>query len=264
MKKPRKQPANQQGFTVVELIVVIILSVLFSGLVLGFFIDFWRSTSTLENDTETFVTRQNAGDKLRELLNTASGLISQNSIADAHADNPDPGDASGTHWELLHAVPTTVGLPANGQTTPLFYFKAPSVDSSKNFIMNGEQPYQDEFILYLDGTAKELLVRTLANPNAPNDRLVTTCPSSQASASCPADQIIAGDISSVDLRYFSRSGNTIDYTSVTDPNTGAYDGPDFPAVEVVELTLHLNRKSVIHGGFDTQNETIVRVALRNG
>ena len=56
----------------------------------------------------------------------------------------------------------------------------------------------------------------------------------------------------------------IDWTSITDPLTGAYIGPDFPSVEVVELTINLGRKAVIKGAQDTSNQTIVRVALRNG
>lgn len=252
------------GFTIVELIVVMVLTVAFSALVLTFMIDFWRSVASLENDSETLVTRQNAGDRLRDTLNAASQLVTQNSITDAHANVPDPSDVSGTHWLIIHAVPSSITMPASGSYTPVFYFTAPSVNSSKSFIMNGSQPYYDEFVLYLNGSTKQLLLRTLVNPSASGDRLTTSCPSSAASASCPADTVIGSDITSINTRYFSRSGNTIDYTSITDPSTGAYIGPDFPAVEVVELTLHLKRTSVVHNGADTINQTIVRVALRNG
>jgi type II secretory pathway pseudopilin PulG len=251
------------GFTLVELVVAMTLSLAVSGLVLGFFIDFWRSISALENDSETFVTRQNAGDKLRDALNPATNLINQNSLADANAGNPDPSDVSGTHWVLNHAVPATVTMPANG-TTPLFYFSAPSIDSSRNLIMNGSQPYLDEYVLYINGSTKKLLLRTLKNTAASGNRAKTTCPAAIASTSCPADLTIAAEVSSVSVRYFSRSGNTIDYTSITDPTTGAYIGPDFSAVEVVELTVRLQRKATVKGGFDTKNETTIRVALRNG
>jgi prepilin-type N-terminal cleavage/methylation domain-containing protein len=256
--------AAEKGFTLVELLVVIVLTVAFSTIVLSFMIDFWRGTATLENDSETLVSRQNAGDRLRETLNAASQLISQNSISDTHANVPDPSDASSTHWLLIHAIPGNTPMPASGSATPLFYFNAPSVDSSKNFIMNGSQPYSDEFVLYLNGSSKQLFLRTLVNPSASGDRLKTSCPPAIATSSCPADTAIAGDITSVDTRYFSRSGTSINYTSITDPSTGAFIGPDFPVVEVVELTLHLKRTSTLHGGIDTTNETIVRVALRNG
>jgi type II secretory pathway pseudopilin PulG len=266
-KHPAAHPpglaSHQSGFTLVELAVVMTLTLLFSGLIMTFFLDLWGSTATLQNDSETFVGRENAGDSLREAFNAASGLITQNGIADAHTNNPDPAIAAGTYWTPLHAIPGTTNMPGSS-TTPLLYFEAPSVNSSKNFILNGTQPYKDNFVLYLNAGTKSLMLRTLANPSASGNRRVTSCPPSQASATCPADRTIASDISSVSLRYFSRSGNLLDWTSITDPLTGSYIGPDFPSVEVVELTLTVHRKSTVHSGSDTSNQTIVRIAFRNG
>ena len=259
-RQSRRSASREQGFTLVELLVAMILTVMFTGLVLSFMINFWSGAATLANDTASFVTRQNAGDSLRDKLNAASHLISQNSLSDTY---PMVNDGSSTHWIVIHAQPQTIPMPASGSYTPVVYYEAPSIDSSKNFIMNGAQPYYDEFILYLDGSTKELLLRTLVNPSASGDRLTTSCPAANASASCPEDTIIASDVSAIGTRYFSRSGNTIDYTSITDPTTGGYIGPDFPSVEVVELTVKIGRSSTINGGTDTSNETIVRVAMRN-
>jgi len=254
---------RSEGFTLVELLVVMVLTVMFSGIIMTFFLDLWGSTATLENDSETFVTRQDAGDKLREAFNAATDLVIQNGIPDSNPGNIDPSDPTGTYWLKLHAIPGTTNMPTSG-TTPLLYFEAPSVTSSKTFIMNGVAPYQDNYVLYLDASTKSLKMRTIANPAAAGNRVTTSCPAASASASCPADKTIASDISSVSTRYFSRSGNLLDWTSITDPVTGQYIGPDFPSVEVVEVTLHLARKSTLHGGTDTSNETIIRVAFRNG
>lgn len=255
--------ANEQGFTLVELVVYMTLTVMFTLLVFSFMFDFWGSAATLENDSETFVTRQDAGDSLRDRLNAAAHLVSQNSIADSNREVNEPTDTTGTFWQIIHAQPKTITMPAGGSYASVIYYEAPSVDTSKNYIMNGSQPYEDEFVLYLNGSTKQLLLRTLVNPSATGDRLKTSCPAASATSTCPADVIIASDITSVSTRYFSRSGNTIDYTSVTDPTTGLPVGPDFPSVEVVELTLNLGRKSTIGGAQSTANETIVRVALRN-
>lgn len=254
---------SESGFTLVELLVVIILTAMFSSLVLGFMISYWRGTVTFENDSETLVTRQDAGDKLRDALNAAAHLAIQNSIPDTHANVPDPADSTGTHWLPIHAIPGNTPMPASGTDTPLIYYTAPSINTSNSFIMNGAQPYYDEFVLYMDGSTKELLLRSLANPDAANNRLKTSCPPAQATATCPADQLIASDLTSIDTRYFSRSGNPIDYTSVVDPTTGDYIGPDFPAVDVAELTLHLARTNLVNNGAKTVDETIIRVALRN-
>jgi prepilin-type N-terminal cleavage/methylation domain-containing protein len=257
------RPLNDHGFTLPELISVMVVSLLFSGLIMYFGFEYWRASTTLVNDIDTFETRLTADDFLRNLMNASSGLMMQNSLPDQHTNNPDPADASNQYWIPIHAVPGTITMPASGSTTPLLYFRTPSQDSSKNIIMNGTQPYDDERVLYLNGATKQLLMRTLSNTNAPGDAAKTTCPTGQTSTTCRADKIIASDVSSVNTRYFSRSGNIIDYTSITDPITGQYIGPDFSAAEVIELTIHLSKKSTLKGGADSLSQTIIRVALRN-
>jgi hypothetical protein len=252
------------GFTLVELIIVMGMTLLITAMVLAFAIDFWGSSTSLQNDSTSFIDRNIAGDRIRDSLNVASGLIMQNSILDANAMKPDPADASGNHWLLIHAIPGSVSIGSSGSYTPLFYFQAPAIDTSKNIILNGANPYTNEFVLYLNGTTKQLLFRSLANSAATGNTTKTSCPAALATASCPADRVYANNVSSVDMRYFSRSGNTISYTSITDPTTGAYIGPDFTSVEVVELTIHEKIKATIHGAQDTINATTIRVALRNG
>ena len=254
---------DSSGFTLVELVVVMAITVMLSGLVLSFFLDLWASTATLQNDSETFVGRENAGDALRESFNASVGLINQNGIPDSHTNNPDPANATNNYWVPLHAIPGTTAMPNTG-TTPVLYFEAPSIDSSKNFIMNGSLSYKDDFVLYLDASTKDLMMRSLANPSATGDHVKTSCPPAQASVGCPADKVIVSDVSSISKRYFSRSGNLLDWTSIVDPLTGNYIGPDFPSVEVVEITLGLHRKATLHAGAATDNQTIIRVTFRNG
>jgi hypothetical protein len=256
--------SNQAGFTIPELISVMVVTTIFSGLIIYFAFTYWRSSATLESDMETYVSRLNAGDSLRDSFNEATGLITQNSIPDSHTGKPDPAYPSNLYWTPIHAIPGNTAMPASGSVTPLVYYSRPAVDSSKNYIMNGTQPYLNEYILYLDGSTKKLRQRTLANPAATGNAALTTCPDSAASSSCPADRTIAEDIQSIDLRYFSRTGNLIDYSSIIDPLDGSYIGPDFPAVEVVEFNLHTFRKSIVHGGADTSSQTVIRIALRNG
>jgi hypothetical protein len=129
--------------------------------------------------------------------------------------------------------------------------------------MNGTIPYQDNVVLYLNGSTKQLLARTVANGAAPSNRALTSCPPAVATNSCPADTVVADNVASVGMRYFSRSGNSIDYTSIIDPNTGGYIGPDFPSVEIVEFTLNLTQAAQFHNATNTSNQTVIRVALRN-
>jgi hypothetical protein len=254
---------DESGLTIVELLAVIITSSIIVTTVTAFALNFWTNIAIVQSDEDTLVSRLNAGDYLRDAINSAAGLINQNDLADAHTGNADPADASHTHWIPIHAVPGTISMGVPGTITPLIYFNRPSIDTSKNIIMNGTVPYQDDVILYMNGTTKQLLGRVIANPYATNNRAKTTCPPALATPSCPQDTVIANNVSGVGMRYFSRSGNTIDYTSIVDPNTGAYIGPDFPSVEVVEFTLKLFKKAQLHNGVDTINQAVIRVALRN-
>lgn len=255
--------SNQRGITLIELIVVMLLTSFFVTLIATFTISYWRIGYLQEADLDSFNTRLTAGDIIRDSVGTSQGMILQNSITDAHPANPDPSDVSGTHWLPVHAVPTTYSMPASGVTTPLVYYRRPSQATNGSYIMNGTVPYEDEYVLYLNGTTKTLNMRSLANPSASGNRLKSSCPASLATTSCPADRQIAKDVTSITMRYFSRTGNTIDYTSITDPNTGNYIGPDFTAVEVAEFTLNLSKKPYLQTTTATQNSIIIRVALRN-
>jgi hypothetical protein len=258
-----KRLSSQQGFTVPELVVTVILSGLFISLVTYFGISYWRYALLQESDLDTFVTRLNAGDYLREAVGGSSGMLNQNSIVDTNAHVPDTSGAGSQYWQPIHAVPSTISVGSTGSFTALMYFRRPAQSTNGSFIMNGTQPYHDEYVLYLDGTTKELRVRTLANSAATGNSRVTTCPPSSATISCPADKVVAKDLASVATRFFSRSGNTVDYTASTDPITGEYNGPDYSVVEVVEFTLNITRKPLFQKTNATQNSTIVRIALRN-
>jgi hypothetical protein len=254
---------DESGFTIPELISVMIVTTIFTGLLVYFTFNFWRGTATLSADSETFVTRLNASDSLRDLIGASSGLVSQNGLADANTGSADPTNPSGQFWLPIHAVPGTISVGSGNTITPVLYFRQPALNTSKDFVMNGTQPYENEFVLYMNAATKQLLLRSLANPNVINNKTITSCPASAVTPACPADRIIADSINSITLRYFSRSGNLIDYHSIVDPTTGDYIGPDFPSVEVVEANLQLFKKSQLHGGQDTSSQTVIRIALRN-
>lgn len=261
--KLKKIVKEEAGYTIPEMLSVLIVTSFLVGLILFFMFSYWRYGALLESDLDTFVTRLNAGDALREAMSGSSGAIIQNSIPDSNTLAPDPAIGSNLYWQPLHAIPGNTPVGSSGTITPLFYFKRYSVSTSGSLIMNGTQPYEDEFIIYLDGTGKKMFIRSLANPGASGNRVKTSCPPASATTSCPADREIVQYLASVDLEYFARSGGTIDYTSIVDPITGNFAGPDFPVVEAVEFTIHLSKKPFLQKTSATQNDTVIRVALRN-
>ena len=257
-----KIASNQDGFTLSELLIVIFVTGFFVTLLMYFTFSFWRYSYLLEADQETFSTRLNVGDVIREQIGSSSGLILQNGIPDANTLNPDPGDGTAQHWLIIHAVPSNLSAGV-GVVQPVVYFKKFSQNTSGAFVMNGTQPFEDEYVLYINGTTKQLLLRAIANPNATDNRLKTSCPPAIATTSCPADKALVDNLASIDARYFSRTGNLVDYTSIVDGVTGAFIGPDFTAVDVLELKINITKKPIFQKTNATVNSTTIRVALRN-
>src|SRR5688572_24662971 len=113
----RKQDeiSSESGFTLTELLSVIVVTTLFVGLISYFGFNYWRYSSVISADLDSFVSRLNSQDVVRELIGTASGLSFQNSIADANTHDQDPTQLPG-FWAPLHAVPGTTTLGSSGYT----------------------------------------------------------------------------------------------------------------------------------------------------
>ena len=254
---------DTRGFTVVELVIVLSMTALFSALVFSFAMNYWRYSALLEQDEATMVSRLNTSDFIRDNIGVSSGLITQNSVIDNNPGAVDMAAGNGhQYWEAVHAVPSEL-LPSANSIVPVLYFKKISTNKNGEVAMNGSQPYEDEFVLYLDSESKELRIRTLANTNVANNKATTSCPPQLSTTTCPADKVLSDKIKSVKTRYFSKSGNPIDYTSIVDPVTNNYIGPDMSAVEVLELTVNLTTKPFLQKTNATNNSTIIRIALRN-
>jgi prepilin-type N-terminal cleavage/methylation domain-containing protein len=261
-RRPLMSRQYQSGYTLIELLIVMIMTSVFTGLIMFFTFSYWRYGYALEADLDTLTQRFNAGDFIREQVGTSSGLIMQNGLVDVNTMAVDPTDGAG-YWLENHAIPGNKPMPAAGSYSPLLYYRRLAVNTAGNVIMNGTQPYEDEYVLYMNGTTKSLMVRTIANSFAADNRAKSSCPPASATANCPADKTLLGDLASVDMRYFSRSGNLIDYTSAYDTTINQYIGPDFPTVEVVELTVNLAKKPYLQKMTTTKSSTIIRIALRN-
>lgn len=258
--KSLKTIKTKAGFTIVEVTIVIVASGIIFGLVFSFFWEYWQYAEKAQADNDTFASRLDASDYIREIVGTSSGLITQNSIVDSTANVVDPIAGAG-YWIMMHSIPQTFTSSSSDQ--PLLYFKRFSQNSSKDFIMNGSAPYEDQYVMYLSDT-NELRIRTLKNNSATGNILVKSCPPSSATTTCPTDKVLIGSVESVAVRYFSRSGTLIDYTPYYDVAIGAtVNGPDFTSVEVIEYTIKVSKKAFTQTTNTTQSETIIRIALRN-
>lgn len=258
-----KRIKRQDGFTIPELIVTITMAAFMLALVMEFMYVYWRAGSQYQVDLDSMVDRMTAQDFLREYLGTSAGMIDQNSLPDQYPDVVDNNTSPANYWIPIHAIPQTINVTSSG-FTPVFYFRRFSLNTSGNYIMNGSVPYEDEYVLYLDNANQSLRMRTIVNPaTTGTNKTQSTCPDNHVTNTCPADKTVITYVSSVAVQYFDKASNSIDFTSSTDPNTGLYNGPDFPQVEVAQITFNLSRKPFLETSASSINSTVVRVALRN-
>lgn len=264
---------REQGFSVVELVIVVVLTAALSGILFQFSISYTRMASVLQSDSIAFVERLNASDYLRENLSQSAGLVDQPSLSDANVLTADPSNP--LLWNRLYVLKDTFGNKTD--ITPLLYFARHSQNKAGVIQKNGNNYRDDEYILYHNGPKQELRIRRLANPEVLNSMVTTTCPAGATSTTCPEDILLANDIASVSLRYFSRAGNELTITSTgadslgdtlvpcadTSPPYATCTGATFDAVEVVELTLHLAKMPEGTTRASTKSATIIRVALRD-
>lgn len=257
---------REQGITIVELLIVIVVTGLLTGLIFQFSFGYWKQGVYSQTEINAITERLNASDYLRENLSTSTGLATQTSVPDDNVLVPEPTDATGKYWKIIHAYK---GLISNTSgVTPVIYFKRYSIDSSQKIIFNGLLPYEDDYVVYMDAPTKQLRVRVLANKDAPGNVASTTC--MPATSTCGADKVLANDVTGVDMRYFTKAGLDITYsetqvtdTSVTPNVTYTVYGPDYPVVEVVELNLKLTKMPQNYKNTPFKSSTIIRVALRN-
>lgn len=267
---------NQDGFSLVEMLIVVIMTSVLSLIIFGMGFQYIKQAASLTAKSNFYADRLNVSDYLRQNVGLSTGLLNQNSIIDATTRTPDPADGTNTHWSKLHAIPGSFGSPTT--ITPIIYYSQDALRSDGTAIMNGASAYQNEFILYHDGPSSELRIRSLANPSAAQNKTHTTC--TTATPTCQKDKVLLSGVQTVEMRYFSRSGDDIDFRSSCDPvvfycagNTpigcnqaAPYDGCnglDFSQVEVAQFKLKVKKVIESDANHSIYSSTIIRVALRN-
>jgi prepilin-type N-terminal cleavage/methylation domain-containing protein len=265
---------REQGFSLVEMLIVVIMTTVLSMIIFAMGYQYLKQAASLTAKSNFYIDRLNVSDYLRQNIGLSTGLLNQNSLQDNHTLVPDPGDATGTHWKILRTIPGTLGNTTD--VTPILYYSQDALRADGTAIMNGTTAYQNEFIIYHDGPSSELRVRSLANPDATGNTTVTTC--TPGITGCKADRVLLSGVKSVEMRYFSRSGEDIDYRSSCDPDVYACglppvceqtppytgcNGLDFSQVEVVQFKLKVAKPIESDINHSIYNSTIIRIALRN-
>ncbi len=187
MKIPTEQ--RQAGFTLIELLIVMVIMSILS-LTLANFIFGWMATAGLQQ------ARANLQYDAQYALSTINTDIMLSGSVDGTNRWPDPNGPGGNPygWQSSSTVLILAKVATDSSGNPIF------IDTS-NYVTQ-----KDDEIYYLSGTT--LYRRTLAS-NSSNDAAVTTCPSSDATSSCPPDKTIATGVSAWSVAYYDANNNNV-------------------------------------------------------
>ena len=215
---------SEMGFTLVELTVAVsvmaIIGVVFIGMISNYFVVITRNNEL----AEMTINSQNLLRTTVENIRFGDGVRQTNLLTDANS--PSGGwNTSNSNFVIIIAVPALTSGHA--------YI----IDASTG------SPYMNELVYYLNGTT--LMERDLANPGAIGASIKTTCPSNLATASCPADRLLATYVSSMAFTLY-------------DQNAVLTTIPDNSRSVAISLTIQRNAP----GQPLTVNNSI-RVTLRN-
>lgn len=184
----RRGAVRQAGFTLVELLVVLIVIGILSLTLANFVVTWLQASSASQERTALLTDAENALDSVNADIRLSGSVDDTNRWADANAPGNSYGWQSGSQTLVLAKI---------------------AVDSSNNVIFSDQANYitqKDDEVYYLSGTT--LYRRTLASDSS-NDAAVTTCPPASATKTCPADTTVATGVSSWSVAYYDLNNNVV-------------------------------------------------------
>jgi prepilin-type N-terminal cleavage/methylation domain-containing protein len=177
---------DSRGFTLPELMVSIsliaIISVSLLAIITNYFVTITRNNTMIDMTVDS----QNLLRSAVEELRYGAGVRDSNTITDPNS--PGGWNTSNANFVIIIAVP--------------------AVDGNRDYIIDTStgSPYINELVYFKQGTV--LYKRTLANPSATGNSLMTSCPQALASASCPADKKLHANVNDMVFTLYDQDNNT--------------------------------------------------------
>ena len=188
MRRADFRAPRQSGFTLVELLIVMIVVGILSLTLANFVVTWLQASSASQERTSLLTDAENALDKVNTDIRLSGSVDDTNRWADPYSPSGSYGWQSGTQTLVLAKIAT---------------------DSSNNVIFSDQANYitqKDDEVYYLSGTT--LYRRTLASDSS-NDAAITTCPAADATSTCPADTVVATGVSSWSVTYYDLNNNVV-------------------------------------------------------
>lgn len=215
---------DQKGFTIVEMIISVALATVISGVLLFISLNLIGETARARMTADLAIESQILLRAMVEDVRLAGSLSTTNQNTDANAP---------------------VGGWITNDPSNIMIIDLPAIDSARNIIYdtNTGYPYDNEVVYH--SSAGAMYRRTLVNPSASGNILVTSCPPSLATSSCPAD------------KKFTSYLTDLTFTFYDDTNTTTSDAT---LARSVQITVKVQRKIL---GKTVKFDNTIRTTLRN-
>ena len=172
---------DQQGMTMVELLVAISIATILASVILAINLNFFGNVAQSQITSELAVESHFVLQTMIEDIRLADAIASSNTLSDSNS--PAGGWITSDSGNIL-----VIDSPATNSSNDVIY------DASTGY------PYRNELVYFISGGA--LYRRTLKNTAAAGNTAVTTCPAAIASSSCPADKKYTTYISDMTLAFY--------------------------------------------------------------
>lgn len=208
-----KRIVKSRGFTLVELLVVVPSTVIVIAVLVAFLISLYGSLLVKNGRQQLEIDAQSALFSIRDDPFFAARFAGDNQTGTSDAYAP------GGSWNAI-ADDALIIYEAS--------FDANRQNDGRQLIYERDQPYPcgdpsvnenqyslNTLIYFVSGTTlyKRVLIpdQTL---NCDTTFRLQTCPSNHATANCPADTVVAENVSAFDLTYYNRSGVVMSASSL--------------------------------------------------
>ena len=187
---------NQLGITLVELMITCSVVAIVSMIMMNFMANWLQQNPQTQGRAELLANAQNALDQIGNDIRLSAAADQNNRWLDSYAPNA-PSDLQS--W--------------NSNATTLVLASAVE-DTSGNIVFSDPANYtsqKNNFIYFVKNNI--LYRRTLAATGVNNNKLKTTCPASNATSACPADLVLAKNITNFNVKYFDANNNEVTPTN---------------------------------------------------
>ncbi|MGH7142460.1 MAG: PulJ/GspJ family protein [Candidatus Saccharimonadales bacterium] len=185
---------TESGFTIVELLVSMIVSVILAGAILGYMAN-QIAQSTVATAKVALLNQDETG------LNRINTDVRLSSNADAANRWPDPyAPTSGNEYSWTSNSTTLILATAAQNSSGAILWQ----DASEYI------PYKNNIIYFVQNNT---LYKRILAAQVSGNAVTNTCPAEDATATCPADEVILNNVSSFTVSYLDGNGDSVTPTN---------------------------------------------------